>query len=344
MHKKIDVWDPAVRVFHWGLGALVLAAFLTADDALALHARIGLAVLGMVAFRIGWGIWGSAPARFSAFVRSPRAVLAYARAYVRGRPPAHTSHNPLGAVMVLALLGVLLAIVVTGALVQAGPAHGGLLAGTMSVGAAHDLEELHEALTGLLLALIGMHVAGVVVSSFLERQNLVLAMITGRKRGGEPPPSPPPSPVRTTAGLLGAAVLGYAAIRAVVVLLPISEASAGPRDTPAALLTAYEAEARQEEPGFTGADAARGNALYLREVRRGAEATSCASCHTRDPRQPGRSSAGKAIAPLAPSANPERFTDRKKADRWFDRNCKQVIGRRCTAAEKSDLLRFLLTR
>lgn len=340
--KKVNVWDPAVRVFHWGLGALVLGAFLTADedDLLPIHAKIGLVVLGAIVFRIAWGLWGSAPARFAAFVRSPREVLAYARDYVRGRPPVHTSHNPLGALMVLALLGTLLATIATGVLAYAGPENGGALAGTLSGGAAHDLEELHEALSGLLLVLVGLHVAGVIVSSFLERQNLILGMITGRKRAAGPPPAVP-SVVRTAAGLVGAALAGYAVVRTVMVMFPVPEAEAAPGDTPAALLRGYEAEARKE-PGFTGADAARGKTLFTTAGRRDGEARSCTSCHTSDPRRPGKTPVGKAIAPLAPSANPEAFTDRKKADKWFDRNCKQVMGRGCTPAEKSDLLRFLL--
>lgn len=336
--KKVKVWDPAVRVFHWGLGALLLAAFLTAeeDETLSIHVKIGLVILGAIVFRIAWGVWGSKPARFGTFVRSPREVLAYAREYVRGRPPVHTSHNPLGALMVLALLGTLLATIVTGVLLYGGPEHGG----TLLAGAAHDVEELHEAAAHLLLWLIGLHVAGVIVSSILERQNLILGMITGRKRvEGEPPA--PVTPVRTVAGLVGAALIGYAVVRTVMVLLPVSEAEAAPAETPQQLLRAYEAEAKKDA-GFQGADAKRGKDLFTREVGRDADAKACTSCHTSDPRKPGKTPVGKTIAPLAPSANPDGFTSRKKADKWFDRNCKQVLGRTCTAAEKSDLLRYLL--
>jgi cytochrome b len=343
--NKVKIWDPAVRVFHWGLGALVLAAFLTAgdDDALSIHVKIGMVVLGAVVFRVGWGVWGSTPARFSSFVRSPRAVVAYARGYVRGRPAVHQSHNPLGAIMVVALLATLLGTVATGVLAYAGPEHGGMLAGTLSAGAAEDMEDVHEGLASLLLWLIGLHVAGVIVSSLLERQNLILGMITGRKRPAGPPPAPN-TPVRTAAGLLGAALLGYAIVRAVMTLFPVPEAEAqSAAETPAALLGQYEREAAKEQ-GFSGADAARGRMLYTREVGADAAARACTSCHTSDPRQPGRTPVGKSIAPLAPAANRAAFTSRKKADKWFDRNCKQVFGRVCTPAEKSHLLKFLLAQ
>lgn len=337
--KKVKVWDPAVRVFHWGLGALLLAAFLTAeeDETLSIHVKIGLVILGAIVFRVAWGVWGSEPARFSTFVRSPRDVLAYARAYIRGRPPVHTSHNPLGALMVVALLGTLLATILTGILLYGGPAYGG----TLLAGSAHDVEDLHEGAAHLLLWLIGLHVAGVIVSSILERQNLVLGMITGRKRvEGEPPAAV--TPARTVAGLVGAALIGYTLVRAVMLVLPVSPAEAAPPgETPSQLLRAYEAEAKAD-PSFRGADAGRGRDLYTREVGRKADARACTSCHTSDPRQAGTSPVGKTIAPLAPSANPDGFTSRKKADKWFDRNCKQVFGRTCTAAEKSDLLRYLL--
>jgi cytochrome b len=329
--KKVLVWDLAVRVFHWGLGGLLIAAFATADDDwLPLHRKVGLVILGAVVFRLAWGLWGSAPARFSAFVRRPREVLAYLRAYVRGRPPVHTSHNPLGALMVLALLGNLLAIVATGLLLAAGPE-----------GARHDVEELHEALAGLLLILAGVHVAGVIVSSILERQNLVLGMITGRKLAAGAPPATA-TPLRSVVGLAGAALLAFAAVRAVMVLFPIAAAEAAGGATPAALLRAYEDEARRADAAFARGDATKGRALFVTEVAREGARRSCATCHTADPRKPGKSTVGEEIPPLSPLANPDGFTDRKHADKWFDRNCKQVLGRVCTPAEKSNLLAYLL--
>jgi cytochrome b len=184
--RQVKVWDPFVRIFHWGLALAVLGSFLTSekDRLVHLHARIGLVVLGLVMARVAWGFVGSPAARFSSFVRGPRAVLEYAREMVRGRPSLHRSHNPMGGAMVVALLAVLLGLAATGALSYAGPEFGGPLAGHLARRSAHDLKEVHEALTGALLALIAVHVAGVAVSSFLERQNLVKGMVTGWKRDG----------------------------------------------------------------------------------------------------------------------------------------------------------------
>lgn len=336
--KQVKVWDLGVRGFHWSVALLVPLAFVFADDdeTITLHTRLGLVVLGLVVFRIVWGFVGPAPARFGTFVRSPRAVLAYGRDYLRGRPARHLSHNPLGAVMVVALLGVLLATTVTGLLVYLGPEWSGPLA--LGRGLAHDLKELHEGLAEALPWMVVLHVVGVLISSRLERQNLIGGMITGNKALVEAPPVRRHPVVHWGAFLL-AVSLGVASVLGVSLLLPGRAEAA---ETPQSLLERYRAQARRE-PGFTGFDAARGEVLYRREFSTTSRANSCAGCHTADPRRPGRSPAGKNIEPLAPSAAPDRFTDPRHADKWFDRNCKQLIGRVCTATERGDLLTWLLT-
>jgi hypothetical protein len=108
---------------------------------------------------------------------------------------------------------------------------------------------------------------------------------------------------------------------------------------PAQLLSGYESEARKTSPGF-GASAARGEQFFI--SRHGAE-WSCSSCHGAPPAAPGRhAKTGKTIAPLAPAANPERFTDATQAEKWFKRNCSDVLGRACTPAEKADVMAYLL--
>jgi hypothetical protein len=90
-------------------------------------------------------------------------------------------------------------------------------------------------------------------------------------------------------------------------------------------------------------DSAAG-AAFWQEKHKGADAAgrSCATCHTADPRQPGRHTVtGKAIEPMAPSVNPQRLTDRKEIEKWLTRNCKWTLGRACTAREKGDILTFL---
>jgi len=114
--------------------------------------------------------------------------------------------------------------------------------------------------------------------------------------------------------------------------------------TPADLLGTYEAEARRADAAFTGFSAARGDELYRGRVTAvGSGSTTCASCHSSDPLQPGRHArTGKTIAPLAPAANPGRLTDPAKAEKWFGRNCRDVLARDCTAQEKGDFVRFLM--
>lgn len=111
--------------------------------------------------------------------------------------------------------------------------------------------------------------------------------------------------------------------------------------TPADLIQGYSADARSQQAGFTPS-AQRGAAFYARTFGVSAKMPACTSCHTDDPAKAGRHVVtDKPIKPLAPSANPERFTDLAKADKWFGRNCKEVVGRDCTAAEKADFVAFL---
>lgn len=340
---KVKVWDGAVRLFHWALGAAVLAAFLTSeeDEWLPLHVRVGLVVLGLVVFRVGWGLWGGGHARFADFVRTPREVLAYLRDYVRGRPGRHLGHNPLGGAMVVAFLLVLLGLVATGTVIALGPEWDGALAGVLTRRQVHGIKELHEGLSGALLAMIGAHVAGILVSSVLERQNLVLAMITGFKRAdGEATPAP----VRKALALrlTVAILLAFAIVRGLSALLPAAVAQAAV--PPGALLARYEAQARAESPDFTGFSAERGSAFYRATHDAGGKPTSCATCHGAEPTKPGRTPVGKRLEPFAPSATPERFTDEANVEKWFGRNCKQVLGRVCTAREKGDLITWLETK
>ncbi len=110
--------------------------------------------------------------------------------------------------------------------------------------------------------------------------------------------------------------------------------------SPTGLLSAYAGEAAASLPAYAGPSAAAGD-RFFHQVRKD---WSCASCHTADPRRTGTHAVtGKAIQPLAPAANPARFQDRAKADKWFRRNCNDTLGRECTAAEKADVLAYLLS-
>lgn len=343
---KVKVWDLFVRVFHWGLALLVLGSFLTSDrDALVgIHVRIGLGVLGLVFARVVWGLIGSSHARFRAFLRGPREVVSYARDLIRGRPPVHLSHNPLGGAMVVALVLVLLSLAGTGALVYAGPQFDGPLTGVLTKGWAKGIKEVHEALSGTLLFLVGAHVAGVVMSSLVERQNLVLGMITGWKRAPAAQPESSATPRSRFLPLAGATALalGVAAALGLALLLGLPQRAHAAPSVAAELLRDYEAGAREANPGFRGFSAAEGRRIYFSEHVEGGQKVSCAACHTSDPRQRGRTPAGKVVEPLAPAVNPDRLTDRADVEKWFARNCKQVMGRECTAEEKGHFLAFIL--
>jgi mono/diheme cytochrome c family protein len=111
-------------------------------------------------------------------------------------------------------------------------------------------------------------------------------------------------------------------------------------EAPSDIAKTYENAARQAAPGFAGFSAARGKSFF--QSTHGAD-WSCASCHTDDPRSPGRhAKTGKTIAPLAPAANAERFTSLSQAEKWFRRNCNDVLQRACTDQEKGDVLAYLM--
>jgi cytochrome b len=345
--RRVKVWDLFVRLSHWSAALLVLGSFLTSevDGLRSTHVRLGLGLLALVLARIAWGFLGPAPARFSAFVRRPGEVLAYARELAAGRPPIHLSHNPLGGAMVLALLAALLGLVATGAVTYAGPEFSGPLSGVLTKQGAHAVKELHEGLAGLLLGLVAAHVAGVLFSSWRERQNLVAGMITGWKRAPESGHAEDP---RESGGLsraarLGAALaLGSAGALAVALLLGVPVRVFAASSVADGLLREYEATARQQRPGFLRFSAEEGRKLYSESRVQDGQPISCSTCHTDHPRQAGRTPAGKIVEPLAPSANPRRFSDRRDVEKWFKRNCKQVLGRECTAEEKGNFMTYVL--
>lgn len=177
----IKVWDPLVRIFHWSLVLFFLTAYLTEDDFENIHIYAGYAVSILVGFRLVWGLIGPEYARFSNFVRPPAETVAYLKSLMTANPQHHIGHNPAGGMMVMALLVVLAA---TGFSEMALLAidGGGPLAGTFVTNFNEDLfEELHELLANTSVFLVVLHVAGVLVSSFLHRENLVRSMFTGVK-------------------------------------------------------------------------------------------------------------------------------------------------------------------
>lgn len=113
--------------------------------------------------------------------------------------------------------------------------------------------------------------------------------------------------------------------------------------TPQDLLKQYESQAKQENAAFAGFSADRGASFFRAErMHSSGNKVSCSTCHTSDPRNQGKTRANKVIEPIAPIANPLRFTDAAKVEKWFGRNCKDVLERACTAQEKGDYIRYLI--
>ena len=182
---QVRVWDPLVRVFHWSLVAAFATAYIVEDDLLGVHVLAGYLVLGLIAVRLVWGLIGTRHARFTDFVRGPRQVMAYIGDALRLRAPRHLGHNPAGGAMVVALLVLVSATGLAGLALYGAQELSGPLAplmGGLSPAWGSTLEEVHEVLASLTLAFIAAHVAGVMFSSLAHRENLVRAMVTGRKR------------------------------------------------------------------------------------------------------------------------------------------------------------------
>ena len=185
--NSIKVWDGAVRLFHWSVAVAFAAAYLSEDALLGLHAVAGYAILGLVMFRLLWGVIGTAYARFTDFVRRPAVVLAYLKDVLRGRARRHLGHNPAGGAMVLALLFSLLMTAGSGVVLYGVVEFSGPLAflSSLSDAWASRIEHLHEFFANFTLALAGVHVLGVLVACLQHRENLVRSMFTGYKAAEE---------------------------------------------------------------------------------------------------------------------------------------------------------------
>jgi len=195
----VAVWDLPVRLCHWLLVGLIGFSWWSAEnDRVDLHVWSGLAVLTLLAFRLLWGFFGSSTARFTSFVRGPSAVLSYLR---DPRDWRGIGHSPVGALSVVALLGLIAVQVLLGLIISdedglnAGP-----LADLVSFDMAEAARELHELLFNVLLAFIALHVAAIIFYRLVLGKRLTSAMITGR--GGAAPGVAPMQPGRWTAAFL----------------------------------------------------------------------------------------------------------------------------------------------
>lgn len=171
--RKVLVWDLPTRLFHWLLAASFAGAFLTAESERLrdVHVALGYTFAGLISFRLLWGFVGTRYARFRAFLYSPGELWRYLRALPTRVPRRYLGHNPGAAVAIFLFLALGLGIAATGY-------------ATFNDLGGEAVEELHEGMAFAMLAVVAVHVAGVLLGSLQHRENLVMAMITGRKRGG----------------------------------------------------------------------------------------------------------------------------------------------------------------
>lgn len=168
---RVKVWDPVVRLFHWTVALGCIANLTVLREVKSVHRYVGYVILAAVVVRLVWGFIGARHARFSDFAPGPRRLWTYLKALVRGREPRYIGHNPAGAVMMLALIGLVTACGVTG-----------WMMGLDAFWGEPWLEKLHEGAANVILVMAILHVLAALVESWRHRENLVLAMITGLKR------------------------------------------------------------------------------------------------------------------------------------------------------------------
>ncbi|MCF7821009.1 MAG: cytochrome b/b6 domain-containing protein [Mariprofundaceae bacterium] len=206
--ETIKVWDILIRVFHWSLVIFFIIAYVTGDELDTVHAWAGYIIIGLLAVRVVWGIVGTRYARFSNFIYSPQKIIAYLKSLFTGRPEHYPGHNPAGGGMVVVMLVFLILSSWSGLKAYEAEGKGPLASAEISLispaqadswyeeehehGKGRNKsdefwEDVHEVFVNFTLLLVFIHIGGVLVSSILHRENLVRAMITGRK---EKPDSP----------------------------------------------------------------------------------------------------------------------------------------------------------
>jgi cytochrome b len=183
---QVNVWDLPIRLFHWLLVFGVTIAYASARYRLGtVHALTGYGLCILLSARIIWGFIGSKYARFDSFAFSRGETVEYLRGMLRGNPGSYLGHNPAGALMVFILLVVLALLLLTGLLTLAAIDFDGPLAvfaNNIDDATSYEIRHLHALLTNVSIALVVLHVAGVVWGSIQHKENLVKAMLTGKKR------------------------------------------------------------------------------------------------------------------------------------------------------------------
>ncbi|MFO1169758.1 MAG: cytochrome b/b6 domain-containing protein [Hyphomicrobiaceae bacterium] len=233
---RVRVWDGGVRIVHWSLviavGTALVLGFLGPKHLLDWHVWAGYTAAALVAFRVIWGFSGTTFARFSTFPPS----IASVRGHLSGRHAPGYGHNPLGALMVYALLAIVLALAVTGLLTLGGVVRQGPLAAWVSHAAGRSIKESHEWLGWGMLALVALHIGGVILESVRERENLARAMATGWKRRRDDPTPARRAQPGLAFFLSASFAIPLAAAWMVAARLPVPAVPSGP------VLAAWKAE------------------------------------------------------------------------------------------------------
>ena len=184
---RVLVWDLPTRVFHWLLVLSFVGAWLAFDDDryLYIHVYAGYTLLGLLLFRLLWGGVGSYYARFHSFAHSWPSVSAYLKGLLNGQAARYLGHNPAGSWAIFALLLLGFVVTLSGMLTLGGEEHHGPFAGLLSFDSGTVFRELHEISAWTMLVMVAIHVSGIIIESILHRENLVMAMLTGYKEGGD---------------------------------------------------------------------------------------------------------------------------------------------------------------
>ena len=202
------IWDLPTRLFHWTLVVSFIGAWLStgSDRWLAVHVFLGYLMLGLIGFRVVWGLLGTHYARFASFWYGPRAAWIYLRSVINGTAVRHIGHNPTGSVAIYVLLLLTLLVGASGFFTLSGEEQQGALSGAINFVQSRSFKKLHEFTAYLMLLVVVGHLTGVVVESFLHHENLARSMLTGTKL--TEPGTPTASPRRGIAALMLTLILG----------------------------------------------------------------------------------------------------------------------------------------
>lgn len=181
--RSVKVWDIYTRLFHWVLGIAILVCFIAEDQGeMEIHTASGIVVLGLVAFRLLWGFFGPHTAQFHRFIRGPQTIIAYIRNGKASQFRPMIGHSPIGALSVVALLVLVTVQATTGLFASDDIYTEGPLVKFVSSDFGKLATEIHKVNSNLLLVMIALHIAAVLYYLFVRHENLILPMITGRKR------------------------------------------------------------------------------------------------------------------------------------------------------------------